>query len=79
MEENITIQDFVNNAVALNLVRGVKMEVYAWDKKFIVALYDYSNRREPVQGSWVLNETDAMCKIKDIQRKHGKECTDGKA
>lgn len=74
MEENITIQNFIDNTVALDLIRGVKMEVYHWGaRQYLIALYDRSDRRGPVQGSWGLDEKDAMRKIRDINRKYGKK------
>lgn len=79
MDENITIQDFIDNTVALDLIKGVKMEVYNWGAmQYLIALYDRSDRRGPVQGSWVLNEMDAMQKISDIYKKYGKENVYGK-
>lgn len=80
MEENIKVQDFIDGTVALDLIKGVKMEVYNTGSRgqYLVALYDRSDCRGPIQGSWQLSETDAMRKIRDIYKKYGKENVYGK-
>lgn len=75
-QDKVTIQDFINRNVTLDLKDGVRLEVlpdFDNPKQYIIALYDRTNPKKAIQGSWVCNEKEALRKLGDIQRRYGKE------
>lgn len=70
--ETITLQDVRDAASNLDLVKGVTVEVNPFNRQILVSLYD---RREktPIQGSWLGEGAESMDRLKNIQRRYGKE------
>lgn len=72
-DNNITIQDFIDGPVMLDVIQGIKVEVFRMQGKYLVILHDRRDSKNYLYVSWLDDEHRSIDKICEIQKRYRRE------
>lgn len=66
----LTVAEIVNS---LDIIKDVTVEIHQAGRNYLIAVYDKREPKCSIQGSWLCDGFEAIRKLKDINKRFGKD------